>query len=141
MKYRETDNKTYVICLAPGEEIIGKINEFLDKEKIVNAYFSGIGACKHTELAHYSVADRKYSSRVFEEPLEIANLTGNAYLYEGKPLVHAHATMGNQRFETLSGHLVKGVVSAACEIVLVKLESQIQKKYSEDIGLKLLSID
>jgi uncharacterized protein len=140
MQYKKVDPNTYVICLAPGEEIIEKINEFLGLEGIVNAYFSGIGAVKSAELAHYRVDNKKYSSKVFEEPLEIANLTGNAFLYESKPLVHAHATLGNDRFETLSGHLVKGYISAACEIVLVNLGSEIQKKDNDEIGLKLLSI-
>jgi len=140
MKYKKIDQRTYVISLAPGEEIIETLDAFLAREKIDNAYFSGIGAVSKAELAHYRVDNKKYSSKVFQEPLEVANLTGNAFLFEGKPLVHAHVTLANDRFETLAGHLVNGVISAACEIVLVKLDSQLQKKYSHEIGLKLLDI-
>ena len=140
MKYKKIDQRTYVISLAPGEEIIAALDAFLAQERIDNAYFSGIGAVNKAELAHYRVDDKKYSSKVFEEPLEVANLTGNAFLFEGKPLVHAHITLANDRFDILAGHLVNAVISAACEIVLVKLDSQLQKKYSQDIGLKLLSI-
>lgn len=140
MKYKKIDKQTYVISLAPGEEIIERLTAFLEQEGIVNAYFSGIGAVKKAELAHYRVDNKKYSAKVFEEPLEVANLTGNAFLFEGKPLVHAHATLANYRFETLAGHLVQGVISAACEILLVKLDSQLQKKHSAGIGLKLLAL-
>lgn len=140
MQYKKVDEQTYVISLGPGEEIIEKLNEFLEQERIVNAYFSGIGAVKQAELAHYRVDYQKYSSQVFEEPMEVANLTGNAFLFEGKPLVHAHAILGSERFEAAAGHLVKGVISGACEIVLVKMNSELQKQHSPEIGLKLLSI-
>jgi predicted DNA-binding protein with PD1-like motif len=114
MKYEKIDEQTYVISLAPGDEIIEKLDEFLAQERIVNAYFSGIGAVKQAELAHFRVDNRKYSSRVFAEPMEVANLTGNAFLFEGKPLVHAHATLAGERFETAAGHLVKGVEPFFC---------------------------
>jgi len=133
---------TYVICLAPGDEIIENINLFLEQEKTIsNAYFMGIGAVKTAELAHYRVDNKKYSSKVFEEPMEIGNLTGNVFLNDGKWLIHAHAILANDRFETVAGHLVKGVISAACEIILVKLESTLNKKHSDEIGLKLLHIE
>ena len=140
MKYKMVDEHIYVISLAPGEEIIDKINTFLEQEKIDNAYFFGIGALKKAELAHFRVDTRNYSSKVFEEPLELANLTGNAFLHEGKPLVHAHVTLANDRFETIAGHLVSGVISAAGEILVRKLNSKIGKKHSPVIGLKLLNM-
>ncbi|MGE5343527.1 MAG: PPC domain-containing DNA-binding protein [Candidatus Omnitrophota bacterium] len=140
MTYKKINESTYVISLSPGDEIIDHIARFLDQENISNAYFSGIGAVKKIELAHYRVDNRKYSSRIFDEPMEIANITGNAFTFDGKPLVHAHATVANDRFETFSGHLVTGIISAACEIVLIKLESELTKRYHEEIGLKLLTI-
>jgi len=140
MKYKKVDENTMVMSLAPGDEIIEKINLVLEQENIKNAFFWGIGALNMAELAHYSVHNKKYSSKVFEEPLELANMTGNAFLFEGKPLVHAHVTLANDRFETIAGHLVKGVISAACEILLSKLNSTLQKKHSSQIGLNLLAI-
>lgn len=140
MKYKKGDPGTFVISLAPGEEIIERLNDFLMQENIGNAYFLGIGALKKAELAHYRVDNKKYSSKIFEEPLELANMTGNVFLYDGKPMVHAHVTLGNDKFESFSGHLVSGIISAACEIVLKKLNSEFEKKHSHVIGLKLLSI-
>jgi uncharacterized protein len=140
MKYKKIDSSTVVISLAPGDEIIDRMNAFFEIEKIGNARFFGIGAVNKAELAHFRVDNKKYSSRIFEEPMEIANLTGNVFLFEGKPLVHAHATLANDRFETFAGHLVSGVISAACEIILVRLESNLQKSLNVEIGLKLLDL-
>jgi predicted DNA-binding protein with PD1-like motif len=140
MKYKMIDEHTYVILLAPGEEIVEKLSTFLEQEGIVNAHFSGIGALKMAELAHYRVDTGKYSSRAFEEPLELANLSGNAFLFEGKPLVHAHATLADANFTAIAGHLVSGIISSTAEILVKKLDSKLQKKYSPAIGLKLLNI-
>lgn len=141
MQFKKIDPITYVIALAPGEEIMEQINTFLVNEKIDNAYFSGIGAVQKAELAHFRVDTKKYSSRQFDEPLEITNITGNAYLFEGKPLVHAHATLSDDGFATYGGHLVSAVISAACEITLVKLNTSLKKRVYEDVGLKLLDLN
>ncbi len=140
MNYRKVSDDKYVISIAPGEEIIEQLNAFLAKESIINAYFFGIGAVRSLELGHYKVSNKKYSSRKIDEPLEISNLIGNVFLFEGKPLIHVHITVANDKFETFSGHMAKAVVSAACEIVLMKLDSDIKRKYSEEIGLNLLDI-
>lgn len=140
MKYKKIDHQTYVISLAPSDEIIAKLNLFLTQEKIDNAYFFGIGALKSVELAHYRVDTKKYSAKSFNEPMEITNLTGNVFLYDNQPLVHAHVTLGKESFETIGGHLVNGVVAAACEIILVKLPSELKKRESPQIGLKILDM-
>ena len=141
MKYKKIDAYNYVILMAPDEEVVEQLNNFLEQESIDNACFSGIGALKKAELAHYRVDTRKYSSRVFEEPLELANLSGNAFLFEGKPLVHAHATVADANFTTLAGHLVSGVISSTAEILVKKLDAKLTKKHSPAIGLKLLDLD
>ena len=131
---------SYVIVLEPGEEVVEMLGKFLAEEHIANACFSGIGALSRVELAHYRVDTRKYSSRVVEEPLELANLTGNAFLFAGKPLVHAHVTLADANFTTMAGHLVSGVISATAEIIVKRLDSKLEKQHSPAIGLKLLNL-
>ena len=140
MRYKMIDEHTYVVILALDEEVVEKLGTFLEEESIDNACFSGIGALKKAELAHYRVDTKRYSSRVFEEALELADLSGNAFLFDGKPLVHAHATLADANFTAIAGHLVSGVISSTAEILVKKLDSKFQKKHSPAIGLKLLNI-
>jgi len=139
MKWKKIENR-YVISIGPGEKIIEQLNIFIEKEGIKNCSIVGIGACDWMDLAHYCPTDKDYTSQIIEKPMEIANLTGNAFLVEGKPFVHLHITAGNKNFETLSGHLNDARISAACEIVLTVLNSKIGKKFSEEIGLNLLDL-
>jgi hypothetical protein len=139
MKFKKLKDR-YIISISPDEEIVETILDFLVKEKIDNAFLFGIGAINYLELGHYKVENKKYSKKIIKVPLEIANLLGNVFLLNGKPVLHAHITAANDSFETFSGHLGKAIVSAACEIILIQLESKFSRKYSEEIGLNLLDI-
>jgi len=76
MQFKKIEN-IYIISIGRGEEIIKTLLDFCEKNKVKLGCFSGIGAVDKAELAHYSVETKKYSSRIFNEPLEILNLTGN----------------------------------------------------------------
>ena len=140
MKYKKIDAQSYVVSVEPGERIVEQLNVFLEKESIMNASFIAIGATDECELAHFSVATRKYTSKTFKGQHEIANITGNVFLCDRKPVVHAHITIGDDTFNAHAGHLVEARVCGACEILLKKLDSRVEKKLSEKIGLKLLEL-
>ena len=139
MKFKKVGER-YIISIATGEKVMEKIGEFCERERINNASFAGIGAVNRIELAHYDVGTKKYTSKVYNEAYEVSNITGNVFLFENVPLVHAHITLGDNKFNTLSGHLVECTISVACELVLTVLESDVSKEHSEEIGLKLLKL-
>lgn len=103
-------------------------------------YFIGIGALEKAELAHYSVANKKYSSKSFNRPLELTSLCGNVCFSEGKIIVHSHATLADNHFKTIAGHLVEGKVSGTCEIIFFPFNKKIQKVYDKITGLKLMKL-
>lgn len=127
----------YLLILKPGDEIIQSIVSFVAREKIDNAYFFGIGAAKYIELAYYTIQEKEYVSKVVEE-VEITSLSGNAFLFEDKPIVHAHINVSDKKFDSFGGHLNKGIISVTCEIILEKLNSKIERKFSEEFKLKLI---
>ena len=52
--------------------------------------------------------------------------------------LHCHITLSDVEMETIAGHLKEGVVGATVEIVVVQLDSEINRKYDEKIGLNLM---
>ena len=92
------------------------------------------------ELAHYIVENKKYTSKVFKQVLEITNLTGNITTMDNEVYLHCHITLGNEKMGVIAGHLNEGIISATCEIILVKLEAEINRKHDDLIGLNLLDI-
>lgn len=139
MKHKKLGEK-YIIRLFKGEKIIETLTKFLEEESITAAYFSGIGAVIFAELAHYDLEKKEYSSKKFKSPLEIISLAGNISLFEGKPMIHAHISLGDKSMTMFGGHLKEATVAATCEIILKVFEGSLKRKQDEEIGLNLLDL-
>ena len=139
MKFKKIEN-TYFVRLERREKIIENIKDFCTKNNIKLGYFSGIGALGEVELAHYIVENKKYTSKTFKQPLEITNLTGNITTMDNEVYLHCHITLGDEEMKVIAGHLVEGKITATCEIVLVSLGGEINRKHDDLIGLNLLDI-
>ena len=139
MKFKKIKD-TYFIRLERGEKIIGTLKQFCTKQKIKCGYFFGIGALEEAELAHYIVDNKKYTSKKYKQPLEIANMSGNITTMSKEVYLHCHITLSDEKMRAIAGHLKEGIISATCEVVLVKLNAAINRKYDDFTGLNLLGI-
>ncbi len=81
----------YLIRLERGEKIIATLSEFFRRQKIQGGFLFGIGAVDKTELAHYDVKTKKYSSLSFNQPLEMTSIIGNVGIFNNQLIIHAHA--------------------------------------------------
>ena len=133
-------NNTYIVRLDRGEKVIEALKDFCRAEKIKCGYFFGIGSLDEAELAHYIVKTKKYTSEKFIQPLEIVNLTGNITTMDNKAYLHCHASLSDVQMESIAGHLKEGIVGATAEIVVVRLDCEINRRYDEKIGLNLLDL-
>lgn len=139
MKSKKIENR-HIIRLERGEKIIEGIKDFCTKNNIKLGYFFGIGALDEAELAHYTVENKKYTSKVLKQPLEIVSLIGNITTMDNEVYLHCHITLGDEEMKAIAGHLKDGKISATCEIILVELEGEINRKHDDFIGLNLLDI-
>ena len=139
MKFKKVKD-TYIIGLDRGEKIIETLKQFCAKQKIKCGYFFGIGALGKAELAHYIVENRKYTTKILKQPLEIVNMAGNVTTINNKVYLHCHITLSDEKMQAIAGHLKEGIIAATCEIVLVKLNSAISRKYDDLTGLNLLDL-
>ncbi len=139
MRFRKIKD-TYLIRLERGEKIIETLKNFCTKNKIKCGYFFGIGALGEAELAHYIVENKKYTSKILKQPLEIINMSGNIALMNKEVYLHCHITLSDEEMKAIAGHLKEGVIAATCEIVLVKLGTTIERKFDDFIGLNLIDI-
>lgn len=130
----------YLIRVNRGGKIVASIQDLAKKEKIKAGFFTGIGATDETTLAHYSVEDQKYSEKKYDIALELTNLTGSLATLDGKPAAHAHATLADNKFQVLAGHLVEARVSGTCEIFLKVLGAELKKRFDKETGLNILDI-
>lgn len=139
MKSKKITNHFYLIRLNRGEKIVASLEFFCQKQKICGGSFFGLGAVDKVELAHYDVKKKKYSSLIFNQPLELTNLTGTIGLFKNKLIIHAHATLADKKLRAFAGHLVEGTISGTGEIFLIKTPT-LKKFFDKETGLKLFDI-
>jgi len=131
-------NNFYILNLSPSDKVNEEIKKFCKKEAKKGGVFVGVGAVKWATLAHYSVADKKYSEKKFKKPLELTNLTGNVCFSGKEIVVHSHATFADKDLKVIAGHLVEAEISGAGEITFFPFDQKIKKAYNEATGLKLI---
>jgi predicted DNA-binding protein with PD1-like motif len=65
----------------------------------------------------------KYKDVDLSEPMEIVSLYGNISLKDGKPFVHAHVVLSDEKGNARGGHLLPGSSPVfACEITIEEFE-------------------
>lgn len=141
MAFVEFNLKRNLIVRAEhGSDLIQFITELAEEEGITTAAFTAMGALKCAKLGFYDQEKRVYKEIVVDTPQEIASCIGNISIKDGKPFVHAHATLSDEEGNTKAGHLLEAAVFAA-EIHLHELKGpRLKRKRDEVTGLFLWDI-
>ena len=137
MKFTKS-GRSFIIRLAKGEEMLKSLTDFCSQNSILSGYFWAIGAVSSAEIGFYHLDKKDYSFKKFDTPYEIASLIGNISQKDGKPFLHIHTVLCDENFTCIGGHLKEAKVGATCEVHLIDLGMNIERKYDNGIGLKLL---
>jgi predicted DNA-binding protein with PD1-like motif len=117
MLYTQIDD-SYIVRFEDEEVFPDRLLEFLAAKDVTGGSFTAIGAMKRTCLAFFDVEAKQYRDREIDEQVEVLALIGNVAMHEGKPIVHAHITLGRADYSVLGGHLRYGIVRPTLEVVL-----------------------
>lgn len=134
-------NKTIVVRLDRGEEVITSISDICRKENITAGKISGIGAANRTTIGIFDPEKQKYSSTTYEGDYEISNITGTVSVMKEEPYLHLHITIGNPvSGQCHAGHLSESVISATSEIFIEINDGILNRRFDDTIGLNILDI-
>ncbi|MBI4018975.1 MAG: DNA-binding protein [Candidatus Aenigmarchaeota archaeon] len=131
---------SYLIKLEKGDRLAETLLNFLGENKIKFSKFDAIGAVTEAELAFYSLKDKQYHRKTFKGEFEVTGLIGNSSMHEGRPIIHAHATIADEKFHAFGGHVMEMVAAGTLEVFLKVLPFEVERKYDAETGLKLLDI-
>lgn len=136
MDYRRFGN-TVIVRIDKGEEILGCAERIAEKEKIRLAQVHAIGAVGSFTVGVFRTAEKKYEANSFQGDFEIVSLTGTISRMDGRVYCHLHMSAGDGHGQVFGGHLNRAVVSATCEMVMQQIDGQVNRQFSEEIGLNL----
>jgi uncharacterized protein len=139
MKFKTLGSK-YLVKLEKDEEIIASLTQFCKEQNISAGTISAIGAFNKATIGWYELSSKSYHWLDFSGNLEVISLTGNVALLENEPMLHIHCVISNEQLQCFGGHLKEGVVGVTLEVVIEKLEGEIERKMDEEIGLNLLDL-
>jgi len=125
----------YVVSIEDRASVLGALTDFITSQKIQAGQITGIGATNEATLRFFDPADKKYVDKIFNEQMEISNLSGNISETEGKLLLHLHITLGRKDYAALAGHLLDAKIRGAGEFFVYPINSKVVKVKNEDVGL------
>jgi hypothetical protein len=137
MEYKKFGNIIFA-RIDKGEEIVTKIMEICEKEKIKLANVNALGAVGEMEIGLFDTKQKKYYAAKHTGDFEIVSLTGNITTKDGKLYNHLHLSVGDKDNKVWGGHLNSAVVSATCELFIYTIDGIVEREFSEEIGLNLL---
>ncbi len=137
MQYKKFGD-TYVVRIDLGEEILASLKALCEKEEIRLASVEAIGASRHAVVGVYDLEKREYHREELDGFMEITSLSGSVTWVDGKPYLHLHGTMADQRHVIHGGHVIEATVGATCEMFVRTLPGEITRTRDENLGINLL---
>ena len=105
--------RCFLSSLDHDAEIVASITNLAERLGIEAGAVAAIGALKRAEIGYYDQGAHEYRAIEIDRPVEISSLTGNISIRDGKPFLHAHATLADFEGNVKGGHLSSGTVFAA----------------------------
>jgi len=137
--HEDKGQRTYAVVLSTGDEVLGCLQSFVDRERVSAAQISAIGAFSDAVLGYLDWEKKEYMRNPISEQLEVASLLGDVALSpEGKPALHLHAVLGRRDGSALAGHLLSGHVRPTLEVILTESPAHLQKVHDPQSGLALI---
>lgn len=130
--------KHVLIRLDPDDDVVESVKKAATDCGVKLGLVSGIGAVNKATVGLFDPVGKEYHSTEMAENFEMGSLTGNVSTMNGETYVHLHAVLTNADYKAVGGHLNAANVSCTSEIVIAKIDGEIDRKFDETIGLNLI---
>ncbi len=121
--------------------MIASIEKLAAAEKIPSASLTGIGFLSDVTFGFYDFAKKEFQPETFHD-VEMAGMTGSIAWKDGKPSIHAHATVAGRDFKAVGGHVLAAKVgTGSVEITVTAHDKRLERKVDPDIGANVLQLE
>ena len=134
-------NATTIVAVCDaGDEAVSVLRDIARLQKITAARITAIGAFSKATVAFFDLSIKDYVKIPVNEQVEVLSLIGDISVYEGKPKIHVHVTLGRPDGSTIGGHLMEGTVNPTLEIIIDQIPITIERRLDQKTGLPLIHI-
>lgn len=126
-----------VIVLKKGDDVLPKLREWLERNRINSGFFYGIGGFQKAEIAFFDMAKKKFLKKKLPGPFEVLSMTGSVSQGEKGIVIHTHVALADKGFKVIGGHLMAATVKATLELKLTQTEI-LERVHDDETGLDLL---
>lgn len=140
MDYRRFGS-TIVMRIDRDEEILAQLKAMALKENINLASVRALGAVGDFTVGVFKTGEKKYYANHFTGDFEIVSLTGTISTMIGEYYAHLHMSAGDEQGRVFGGHLNEAIVSATCEMVIEIIDGQVDRAFSDEVGLNLFKFE
>jgi predicted DNA-binding protein with PD1-like motif len=131
--------RTYVVVLETGEEVLSCLETFARSQKIHTAQLTAIGAFSDVVLKYFDWETKAYQSVPVREQVEVASLNGDIALSpSGGPGLHVHLVIGRRDGTAMAGHLGEAHVRPTLEVIVTESPAHLRKVKDAETGLALI---
>jgi predicted DNA-binding protein with PD1-like motif len=131
--------RTYVVVLETGEEVMASLEDFITRENIHAAQITAIGALSGVVLNYFDWERKSYQNIPVAEQVEVASLLGDvAEGPDGKPALHVHIVVGRRDGYAMAGHVGEARVRPTLEVILTESPAHLRKKIDPEAGIALI---
>jgi predicted DNA-binding protein with PD1-like motif len=144
MKYRllsEREGREFLLVFDTGDEVASLLLQFAEQQKLGFCRFVTVGACSDVAVGYFDLKTKEYLPIKIEEQVEVTSLIGNMALYEGKPKLHAHVTVGKRDGTLHGGHLLSAHVRPTLELFLTDWPARLVRTLNTETNIPLIDIN
>jgi len=135
MKFKKMINHKYALLIEKDEMIIATLTKFVIDQEIGMAQLHMIGSITNVTLGYVPFNSNDYKWKTFNEQWELLATSGTISWdkISKKPIIHCHATISNDNFQVVGGHLQDAKVALKVEVIIEVLS---ESKILQTIDLK-----
>ena len=130
--------KNYVVIFANGDEIRSGLTEFAQKYKAMTAHFMAIGDATSVRFGFFDYDRKMFKVIQIGEPTEVSSLDGNIAVFDGKPVVHIHATVATSDGTMRGGHVLELVTGPTLEVFITVEPTTLYKRVNPKYGAAII---
>ena len=113
--------RTYIFRLPKGKDLLEELIDFCHDNQVKCGIVSVVGSVSNATIGYYDQTKKKFEKSLFDEELELVNLTGNISIQDNRPMVYAHVTLADNEHNVVGGRLMAGTKIFVCEAYIQEL--------------------